>query len=74
MIKTVTQSLTGLMQAEKKAAEASSKIVTINDPESDASLSQSIIDLKTAETEVKANAIVLRTSSDMLGELIDELA
>ena len=62
----------GLRDAQEKASKiASSEAMTSQGP---AAMTEAIVGLKEAELQVKASAEVVKTTDEMLGTLLDELA
>ncbi len=70
---------TGLAGMQKGMADAQQAASKINDtsqlkPESSGKTTEAAIELKQAETQVKASAQVAQTANEMAGSLFDEMA
>jgi len=67
----------GFQKATAKASEAAQEIASqsVTDASQDSidsnDLTQSLVDLKVAEFDAKANVKVIETASDLLGTLLD---
>ena len=67
MIGAIDTALMGMQNASRKIATAADNIAT---PEKQGNMATDIIDIKVAEVSFKANAAVIRASSDMQDELL----
>jgi hypothetical protein len=69
--------LQGFQQAQTRINEAAQSIASqqVTDSTKDGietkDLTESLVDLKSAENDAKANAQVIKTASDVLGTIID---
>jgi len=67
----------GFQRATEKANQAATEIASssVRDASTEAvsnkDLTQSLVDLKVAELDAKANAKVIETASDLIGSIID---
>ena len=69
--------LQGFQEAQSRISEAAQDIASqqVTDATKDSvdtkDLTESLVDLKSAENDAKANANVVKTASDVLGTIID---
>lgn len=69
--------LQGFQEAQSRISEAAQNIASqqVTDATKDSvetkDLTESLVDLKSAENDAKANANVVKTASDVLGTIID---
>lgn len=67
MIDAINTALGGMQAASRKVSDAAENIA---DPAKQDSLVEDIVDIKVAENSYKANAAVIRATSDMQDELL----
>ncbi len=74
---TLNTGLQGFQEAQSRISEAAQNIASqqVTDATKDSvetkDLTESLVDLKSAENDAKANANVVKTASDVLGTIID---